>query len=213
MLDRLVDEELLVQYGESLGLARSDRRIRADYVSAVIAAQVASVDGYQPSDAELVEFFEENRDFFSSPGRLWVRSVWVADPEPERALARGREVVARLRGGEPFESVNRSLGSPQVARLPDTPLPPAKLREYLGPSALAAARDLAPGEVSEPLVAATGVRVLTVVAAEPGAAPPLEEITDEVRSEMVRRAGDRALRGLLDQLRDEGGVVVRTASP
>ena len=53
VLDRLIDEELLVQYGMSLGLARSDRRIRSDFVSAVIAAQVASVDGSEPSGEEV----------------------------------------------------------------------------------------------------------------------------------------------------------------
>ena len=38
---------------------------------------------------------------------------------------------------------------------------------------------------------------------------PLAEIEDLVRREWRRRAGDRALRGYLDQLREDGDVVVR----
>ena len=42
----------------------------------------------------------------------------------------------------------------------------------------------------------------------PSVTPPLEEIGDQVESEWRRRAGDRALRAYLDQLRDEGEVDV-----
>ena len=38
VLDRLVDEELLVQYAVDLGLVKTDRRVRADLVTAVLAA-------------------------------------------------------------------------------------------------------------------------------------------------------------------------------
>jgi len=216
VLDRLIDEELLVQYGLSLRLARSDRRIRSDFVSAVIAAQVASVDGYVPSEAELEDFYREHRDFFRAPGRLRVRSLWVR-AEPARsaseALARARAAVARLRSGEPFDGVEAAYGDPQVAPIPDAPLPPAKLREYVGPSAVIAAAALAAGEVSDPLVSRSGVRVLLMLAKEAGDWPPLEEVAAEVRNEMKRRAGDDALRRLLDELRANGRLQIAEALP
>jgi parvulin-like peptidyl-prolyl isomerase len=207
VLDRLIDEELLVQYGLSLGLAQNDRRIRSNIVSAVIAAQVASVDGYDPSEEEVRQFYAENRNFFRPPGRLRVRSLWVrAEParSASRALARAREAVTRLRAGEPFADVEAAYGDPQLAPVPDALLPPAKLREYVGPSALLAAEALSVGEVSEPLVAGRGVRVLLLLAKEEDEAPALEAVEAEVRNEMKRRAGDAAVRRLLDQLRASG---------
>jgi len=209
VLDRLIDEELLVQYGLSLRLARNDRRIRSDFVSAVISAQVASVDGYLPSEEALKAFYLENRDFFRPPGRLRVRSLWVR-AEPARtaseALARAREAAARLRAGEPFDAVEAAYGDPQVAPIPDASLPPAKLREYVGPSALIAAEALSVGEVSDPLVTKSGVRLLLTLAKEKGEEPPLRQIEAEVRSEMKRRAGDDAVRRLLGELRANGRV-------
>ena len=207
VLDRLIDEELLVQYGLSLRLARNDRRIRSDFVSAVLAAQVASVDGYDPSEAELREFYSENGDFFRSPGRLRVGSLWMR-AEPERtasaALSRAREAVARLQAGEAFSAVDAAYGDPQVAPIPDTLLPPAKLREYVGPSALVAAMALEVGEVSDPLVTRRGVRVLIMIAKEESRAPVFDEVEVEVRNEMRRRAGDDAVRRLLADLRANG---------
>jgi hypothetical protein len=216
VLDRLIDEELLVQYGLSLGLAQNDRRIRSDFVSAVIAAQVASADGYEPSEGEVRAFYRENRDFFRPPGRLRVQSLWVrAEPtrSASQALTRAREAAARLRAGEAFADVEAAWGDPELAPIPDALLPPAKLREYVGPSALLAAEALSVGEASEPLVTGSGARVLLLIAKEEEEAPPLEQVEGEVRNEMKRRAGDTAVRRLLDQLRANGRLQIGDLRP
>jgi parvulin-like peptidyl-prolyl isomerase len=216
VLDRLIDEELLVQYGQSLGLARSDRRIRGDFVSAVIAAQVASVDGSPPSLAEMEAFYRENRDFFRPPERLRVRSLWIRSDSlrtEAEAVRRAREASERLRAGEDFDAVAAEWGDVEIAPLPDGPLPAAKLREYVGPTALATARSLEVGEISEPIVTAGGVRILLLLAKSVPEDPPLSEVESEVRSEMIRRAGDDALRQLLADLRADGRVDIAEDLP
>lgn len=213
VLDRLIEEELLVQHALALGLARSDRRVRSDLVSAVLGSLAAASDGYEPDDEETRRFYAENRDFFAGPGRLWVRQVFVAidGGGDEPARRRAQEASARLRSGEPIDRVREELGDPEVAPLPDAPLPPAKLREYLGPTALLAAMDLAPGAPSDPVRSAQGYHVLLLVERQVGGAPPLEEIAPQVRAELRRRRDDGLLRDRLEQLRSEADVVVRQA--
>jgi len=209
ILDRLIDEELLVQYGLALGLAESDRRVRSDLVSAVLASQVASVDGFAPSDDEVRGFYRENEDFFRPPGRLRVRDLWIRSAPvrtPAEALARAEAAVERLRAGEAFDVVEQAFGDPPVAPVPDAMLPPAKLREYVGPSALHAIERLAVGEVSDPLVTDGAVRVFVLIDRERSVAPAIEAIPNEVRAEMKRRAGDDAVRGLLDRLRGDADL-------
>jgi parvulin-like peptidyl-prolyl isomerase len=215
VLDRLIEEELLVQHALALGLARSDRRVRADLVSAVLGSLAAASDGYQPDDAEVRTFYEQNRDYFAGPGRLWVRQVFVADEGggEDAARERAERAAARLRAGEPLERVRAELGSPEVAPIPDVLLPPAKLREYLGPTALLTALDLERGKVSDPVRSAQGHHVLVLVEREPGGAPPLEESVPQVRAELRRRQGDRMLRERLDQLRGEADVTVALPAP
>ena len=215
VLDRLIEEELLVQHALSLGLARSDRRVRADLVSSLLGALAAANDGWEPDSEAVARFYAENRDYFAGPGRLRVRQVFVAvdGAGEEAARQRAERASGRLRAGEALEVVRAELGSAEIAPLPDALLPPAKLREYLGPSALLAALDLAPGQASAPVRSAQGWHVLALVEREPGGAPPLAEIEAQVRAELRRREDDRALREQIDQLRAEADVEVAPTAP
>ena len=204
VLDRLVDEELLVQRALELGLARSDRLVRNQLVAAMIAAVTEDAAAGEPGEAALRAFHAEHAAFFAAPGRLRARQLWVrAAPArtAEEARARAAGAAARLRAGEPFDAVAAALGDPLVAPLPDAALPAAKLVEYAGPAALAALGEAAAGAVSEPLAHAGGFQVLALVEREDPRPAPFEDVADEVRAEWHRRAGDEALRRYLADLR------------
>jgi parvulin-like peptidyl-prolyl isomerase len=215
VLDRLVDEELLVQRALELGLARSDRRVRGDLVAAVIEAVTAEAGQREPDADELQAFFEANRDYFAQPGRLHVEQVFVrsSGDADSVALGRARDAAARLRAGEPAALVQRDAGPAPVAAVPDSPLPAAKLREYVGPAAVLAVATLAPGEVADPVGGAGGYQVLRVVAREPNRVPAFAEVEEELRSEWRRRAGDDALRAYLDDIRARATIAVTRTLP
>ncbi len=211
VLDRLIDEELLVQRGLELGLARQDARVRRDLTAAVIDAVVTEHEDGTPPDADLEAFYRRERDFFARPGRLRVRQLWCrADTAADApsAEARARAAAASLRAGEDFAGVRVRLGDPEIAPLPDALLSPAKLLDHLGPTALRAALELEAGAVSDPVRSATGYHVLQVVEREAEWVPPREEIGDEVVAEYRRRRGERALRAYLDGLRARAEVEI-----
>jgi hypothetical protein len=215
VLDRLIEEELLVQRGLELGLAERDRRVRADIVAAMIDAVTAEAKTTEPERAEVEEFYAANRDYFARPGRIRARQVVVraAATRPDSdARARAREVARRLRAGEDFDRVRSELGDPEIAPLPDVLLPAAKLREYLGPTPAAALLELGPGEVSDPIRAPSGYHVLVVSERADPEPLPLAEVESEVRAEVRRRRADRALRDYLDELRRSGEVRVSEGS-
>jgi hypothetical protein len=216
VLDRLIDEELLIQRGLELGFARHDRKVRGDLSAAVIASVVSEYEDLQPSAAELQAFYDQHRDFFTQPGRLRLQQVFckVATPEDApAALERAREASRRLRAQEPYDAVRRDWGDAELSPLPDALLPPAKLLDYLGPTALQASLALGAGEVSDPIRSGTGYRVLQVVERQPDTTPPLAEIEPEVRAEFRRRAGEQALRAYLDDLRSRADVAVAPTLP
>jgi hypothetical protein len=214
VLERLVDEELLVQRAVELGLVRHDRRVRNDLVSALIESVASDASGREPTPDEVRAFFEANREYFARPGRLRVRQLWVrAAPGEVEAQARAEQATARLRAGEPFEAVAAALGDAPVAPVPDAPLPAAKLADYLGPAALAALDGLEAGAVAGPLPAAGGHQVLLLAAREPAAAPPFEAVEAEVRAEARRRAGDTELRRYLEELRQRAAIRVAEGPP
>lgn len=216
VLDRLIEEELLIQRAIELGFTRRDRRVRSDLVSTMIQVIVSKSATQEPTLAEVEAFYKENLDYFTQPGRLHVREILVrvgGGRSAKEALERGDDVARRLRAGEPFGEVERELGDAAVAKLPNGLLPAKQLREYLGPTAARAALALEPGQVSDPVRTASGVRVLQMLEREPASAPSLEEIESEVRAEVRRRAGDRALRAYIDQLRERADVQVAELQP
>ena len=211
VLDRMIDEELLVERGMELGLVRQDPRVRRDLTAAVIDAVVTGHDDRTPSDAELAAFYDRERDFFARPGRLRVRQVWCragSGSDDAGAEARARTAAARLRAGEDIAAVRDALGDAELAPPPDVLLPPAKLLDYLGPTALRTALALEPGAVSDPVRSATGFHVLQVVEREGAWVPAREEIADDLLAEYRRRAGEGSLRTYLDGLRARAEIEV-----
>jgi parvulin-like peptidyl-prolyl isomerase len=205
VLDRLIDEELLVQHALELDLARLDRRVRTDLVAAMIQYLAAGAEDRDPTPAELRSFLEENADRFARPGRIRLRRILIRS-EPLRTDEEAREraalAFARIRSGEAFDRIRSDLGDEEIAPLPDSFLSPTKLREHLGDSLAREAMALEVGRVSEPLRSAAGYHVLQIVAREPRRQPDSAHIDEDLRAEWRREQQDRALRRELDRLRE-----------
>ena len=162
VLDRMIEEELLVQRALDLGLVQVDRRVRADLTSSLIESVVATAEAEEPDAEELRTFYDDQAAFFERPGRLRVRQILfrVGPGENEEpALERARAARSALMEGSAFEVVDREYGDEQISPLPDTLLPAMKLREYVGPSALKAVIDLEIGHIGDPMMDLAGFRM------------------------------------------------------
>jgi hypothetical protein len=181
ILERLVDEELLVQHGVALGLVENDARLRSTLVSEVMlaASQGARVE---PDEAALRAWYDAHRERFAPAARLRVQA-WRVDAAGARA---------------PFEPA-----------VPDALLPPAKLQAYLGPSLVTLALELQPG-ASATVIDAEGTVALELLERQPGEAPPLEQVRQAVITEFRRSADEAAVRALLADLRGRTPIVVET---
>ncbi len=214
ILERLVEEELLVQRGIELGLASRDPRVRSDLVAAVTAMVIAEFVGANPDDEDLDAFYQSNRDFFSAAERMKIRRLFFrADSGRDRqAEARAQLAASHLRSGQPFEEVEAELADQPVVALPWAWLPAYKLQDYLGPTATRTALGLRPGQVSAPLRSSAGFEVLAMVARRGGGDAAFEELRPQVLSEYRRRAGERALRDYIEELKGRAELV-RTDQP
>jgi hypothetical protein len=207
VLDRLIEQELLVQRGLGLGLARTDRRVRGELVAAVIGVVLADAES-EPGDADIAAFYAEHPELFRAPGRLQVAQVFFSDAREADAEAARR----RLDAGESFESI-RATGDPEPVPLPARPLPPPRLVDHLGPTVARAVTGLPAGGVAGPLRSGWGHHLVRVDGREEAILPPLDEVREEVRAELRRRAGDRRLREYVDELRAASEVVVSETLP
>jgi hypothetical protein len=216
VLDRLIEEELLLQRGIELELVRRDPRVRGDLVSTVVDGVASEASAREPSPAEVEAFYRANGELFARAGRVRARQIVVKivpGRSEEDARLRAAAAVARLRAGEDFAVVAHELGDVDVVELPDALLPTAKLVEYLGPTAAREALDLKAGSVSEPIRSGAGYTVLDVLERDSTTVPPLADVEPQVRAELRRKAAEDALRAYLDQLRAKSDVRVSGALP
>ena len=216
VLDRMIDEELLVQRALDLGLAAVDRRVRGELTSGLIDSIVSEADGDPASPSEVARHYEENIDFFKRPGRLHPQTLFFStrnDGEDPRGTAAERAARARaaLLAGEPVERVQAEWADRQVSSPPAAVLPPSKVRDSLGPRLLEVLMALETGVWSEPVESGGGVHLVRPVDREPAIVPSFEEIEGLVAQDLRRRRGDEALRRYLDALRAETPVAVSEA--
>lgn len=215
ILDRMIEEELLVQRALALGLAEVDRRIRADLTSSLIDSVVSDAEEREPSGEELRDFYAEHAPFFNRAGRYRVEQILFRVPyadEGNAAQEKAQSARAALDAGVPFAEVAVQYGDEEISPVPDALLPAMKLREYLGPTAVKALLELGPGDVSQPIRSGVGFHILRLAEMQAPSTPAFEEIESQVYHEYVRRSGDQALRNYLDQLRQESDVVIALPS-
>ncbi len=215
VLDRMIEEELLIQRALDLGLIHLDRKVRADLTASVITSVVSDIKASNPGEQELETFYNENKDYFTRPGRMMARQIFFrvtpkGKPVPEAGpgQSRAEKARARLVAGDAFASVKDELGDFEISPLPAAMLPAAKTREYLGPTLLRTLSELEVGAWSEPVRSGTGIHVAQVVEREPARTPPLAAIREQVVIDWRRRQGDIALRTYLDELRMRANVEI-----
>ena len=211
VLERLIDEQLLVQRGLELRLAERDPMARTYLSAAVINLVVArgEDDLTETSDAELRGFYRDNAAYFRHAGRVSLEQLFfrAGSLGHEAARERAHAAAQRLASGASFAELRAGSDAPTVL-LPSTPLRPSKLRDYLGPTLTATAGDLAVGQISAPVRSTSGYHILRLIEREEASVLPFEQLRPQVLGEYRRREGDRRVRQLLAERRAEAEIAI-----
>jgi hypothetical protein len=193
VLDRLVDEELLILRGMELGLPESSPLIRKAIAAAMIAQVATETDARPPDEKALRELYESDPDFFAVTGRYQLR-WWRLPLSGEDTRTRAAAAVLQLDMKVAEQEVERSTGLRRETILPEQLLPLSKLTDYLGPELAEHLPRLQPGKYSRPIEADGSVHVLFLVDRRAQEVPAFEQLRPVVEAEFQRRAGDKAFR-------------------
>ena len=198
VLQRLVEDELLVQRGLELGMAQSDSAVRNAIIDSLIASVTAEADAASPGDEELQQYLSDNADRFSYTASLSV-AAWQTNDD-----AVAQSFVAKLRNGS---NVTTSDAIGPIPDLPPGLMPLELLRDYLGPGVAAAAADMPIG--SSAVFARRG-RWLVVQVLEKKSAivTDLGTIRNRVLLDYRRSLADQTLQDYLDDLRRRADLIV-----
>jgi len=197
-LERLIDEELLIQRARELRLDRSVPAVRKAMSSAVIAQIVADASADVPSDAALRDFYRSDRTFFQPPAQYRVR--WFTLPglgDDDEALA--KRIHSRIESGDLRDTE-------LVAELPHRFLPVGTMSNYLGATLTSMLEELEPGEYSAPAFVRGSWHILELTERFDPPASDFDELEPMVRAEYLRHRSDEALVEYLAWLRSRADI-------
>lgn len=183
LLQRMIEEELLVQRGVELGVARLEPKARQAIVSTMALVITGAASASEVSEDALLRFHAEHPERFARDDGFVLGAVLVAVGPATEASAY-REAAAR--GHAAREGT-------QLDPLGDGPLSRSELAARFGARAAEVVAGLAAGEVSFPVRTPEGWAAFELRERQAGAPLPLDEVRDRVRVELLRERSDRAL--------------------
>jgi hypothetical protein len=211
VVKQVLKERCLLKLGEERGYDRNLEFLRMMYLSRtyILTSETVNAEVWsrvKPSDAEIDDFYQQNIDRFMLRAKVWYHEI-VLDSE-----SRAREVRERLLAGEDFAGLASRYSIDKGAAERGGEMPPyekgvnAKLdgqselvRELLA---------LEPQTVSAPVRTSRGWHVLRVDARREERQRPLEEVRDELRSNLTAKRETGRYNTLLDSLAQAYGVAV-----
>ena len=205
ILDRLIEEKLLINRGMELGLPWEDSAVRKAIARAMIDTVVLEAEANVPTDTELETFYTDNLAYFRPEPRLRVQRLQFRG---DAALQRAQTALNSLDAGDNWQEIEQQLADAPLPPVPSNLLPSSRLVGYLGDKQLEVLLGMKPGEHSEPIEGTGSVSILRLLGREESPDLPLEKIRERVVAEYQRRASDEALRDYLDELRASAHIVI-----
>ena len=106
VLERMIEEELLIKRAIDLGMLENNPMARGTIVQQMIKNIISEGSRTAPEEKELIKFFEENIGFFTKANRLRVRQVYFSQVDfGDKVLEEAKNAFTRLMDGENFEQV------------------------------------------------------------------------------------------------------------
>lgn len=202
VLNRMVDEEVLVQRAIALGLPAQDPTVRKQLVQAMIAQSLTQAAAPDPSDDELKAYVQANAEMFRARTQAKVDAAFV----PEGDATRRAAVEDALTKGD-WEHA-KSAGVALPVALPDAFLIASKIADYTGAEAASAVLRVPVGEATPLIPTAGGFVSLKLVAVQGEGIAPLETIRATALARWRADHDSKALRAAIDALRAQADIVL-----
>jgi len=204
ILQRLIDEELLVQRGQELGLLQLNSVLRSNMIQAVNATIISENASLNPSENELKKFYENNKNYFRPASKInfdYMRFTTKDQADTaQQALA----------DGQSFTEVKNKFSEQEITKIPNGLLSTNSIRQYFGPTLTEQVMQLPLQEVS-PLIASNNGEnnkwyLFFILEKELGETPKFEDIKTVVVSEFKRQENDKAIHQYLLWLRKRASI-------
>ena len=199
LLQRLIDDELILQRAEELGILQADPGIRKLLARSAIDTVVRESQAVLIKEPELIAFYNDHQAVFQQPQRITLQAAQFDDV--------GMANISRnavLLGDSLKKTV--SLGGGKILPIPASPLPKHMLIRYLGISLTDLALGLSATQISQPIVQGDNIYLLQVIENQPATLMPFEQVRETVMTELVSRQRRDSLTTTLEELKQTASI-------
>ena len=202
LLQRLIDDELMLQHAEDLGIFTTDPGIRKLLVRSSIDSIIEDSRSIPISDEQLRTFYEDHKSVFQRPGRIRLKVASFSNPEMAKDA---REIVKKE---VPFKLAIADTKIGKLINIPSSLLPEHVLRRYLGSELTAIAISLSENQISSPITIDEFTYLIYVLEKEPEQQLSLDDSRLQVTSEYRSRHRQNALIDALTHLKNHADIRV-----
>ena len=199
LLQRLIDDELILQRAEELGILRADPGIRKLLARSAINTIVRESQALLIKEPQLIAFYNNHQAVFQKPQRITLQAAQFDDLEMANI---SRNAV--LLGDSLKKTV--SLVGGKILPIPVSPLPKHMLIRYLGISLTDLALGLSATQISQPIVQGDNIYLLQVIENQPATLMPFEQVRETVMTELISRQRRDSLTTTLEELKQTTSI-------
>ena len=196
VLQRLIEEELLVQRGFSLGMITSDNDVRGAIVRTLISSINTEAEAIVPEEEELINFYNNNKERFAYPATYSIEA-WVSKTMIDTQIA-----IKQLNNNGSIE-INKN--TKRLENIPNGLLTLKKITEYLGPSIASELQPLSEGIAFSHYVNNRWY-IIQINQKNEESFAPIENIQIQLKNEYIRDQADKRLRAYIDNLKENASI-------
>ena len=207
VLERLIDEQLLLQRGLEIDLPQTEGMVRKSIVNAMIDKVVVEGQVSTINEDELQSFYQDNKDFFSGHSEVHIKRIFLeyrSQEEDEKRLDKIRELLI---AGEDFDFVEAEYGDFILPEIPNMLLPIKKLKDYLEPNLVEMVLNLQPGQITSEIETINGFMFIYLLSSIRGEEKPFEAVKEQVSNEYKRRNDEISIQKYMEWLRKKSEII------
>ena len=204
-LDRIIEEELLVQYAYQNGFLEADDLLRKSIVRSVVDSIVEQSVSVIPDEDELRDFYQDNLPVFTLDEQY---RVVIFSSQSLLDITTAKEIWQKS-----YDIKKLEIDIPSIRQLdiPSGFISKLKLGTLIGPLLRDVVLSLKTGETSKIIETIYGHTIVTLVDKKDKIIPEYSDINEVVLQEYRRRQREKILEELLSDLKRQSDIDINSS--
>ena len=204
-LERIIEEELLVQYGYQNGFLEADDLLRKSIVRSVVDSIAEQSISVIPNEKTLRDFYQDNLPLFTIDEQF---RIVILSSQNGSDINAGKII---WQDSYDIPLLMNEVGSIKKLEISSDFISKYRLGTLIGPLLRDVVLSLKLGETSEPLETIYGYSIVTLIDKKGRVIPDFKEINEIVLQEYKRRQRETILNDLLSDLKKQSDININSS--